>query len=259
MSTPVEPFDPLRRFSSRAGAYAKYRPSYPPEVLQFLAAECELNPYSQVADIGSGTGIFSKLLLDFGCEVIAVEPNAAMREVASGDLAGYERYRGVDGRAEQTGLAEHSVDLVVAAQAFHWFDAEAARREFARILRPPRWVAVLWNVRRTEGDAFSEGYERLLQQYGTDYKEVSEMRFQPGAFYGHDRWKEGRFDNRQEFDFGGLLGRVDSASYAPAAGSEEHTLLERELRRLFSETERGGRIAMVYDVYVYAGQLNPPV
>src|SRR5579884_3714345 len=122
--------DSVERFSSRVDDYAKYRPSYPRGVVEELARECDLKPHSVVADVGSGTGLLSKLFVDFGCEVLGVEPNAGVRAAADRYLAGEQRFRGVDGHAENTGLLPASVDLVAAGQAFHWFDAARARVEF---------------------------------------------------------------------------------------------------------------------------------
>ncbi len=252
--------DPLRRFSSRVDAYARYRPSYPPGIFSFLRSECDLNAHSQVADIGSGTGILTHLLLDLGCEVAAVEPNAEMRAAAEAQLSSQKRFHSVNGKAEATTLPDHSYDLVTAAQAFHWFDADLARAEFARILRPPRWVALVWNKRIMDGHPFLEGYEALLQQFGTDYKEVGHRDLDGRAgktFFQHSHWKKAIFENRQEFDFEGLQGRLDSSSYAPAPGTPEHIELVGRLRDLFLNHAVDGRVSFLYETSVFAGSLAP--
>src|SRR5690242_5800481 len=133
MQPPVT--DSKTRFSARVADYVKYRPSYPAEVVAWLRAEIGLAAGWVVADVGAGTGISSKLFLDAGCEVVAVEPNPDMREAAVAWLGGSPRFRAVDGAAEATGLPAASVDMVVCAQAFHWFDVEGARREFRRVLK----------------------------------------------------------------------------------------------------------------------------
>src|ERR1039458_5869167 len=137
----MEP-DPTKRFSSRVEDYIRYRPSYPAGIVPWLERECGLAPQSRIADIGSGTGIFSRILLDFGCQVFGVEPNAGMRAAAERQLAGVERFHSVDGRAEATTLADASVDFVTAGQAYHWFDPEPTRNEFRRILKPPGGVVL---------------------------------------------------------------------------------------------------------------------
>ncbi len=129
-------FDPTRRFRGRAELYARHRPGYPGEVVTLLEDECGLRAGSVVADLGSGTGILAAMLLARGCRVFGVEPNADMRAEGARALAAQEGFVSVDGRAEATTLPDASVDLVTAAQAFHWFDRPRARAEFARILKP---------------------------------------------------------------------------------------------------------------------------
>ncbi|HSH75785.1 MAG TPA: class I SAM-dependent methyltransferase, partial [Longimicrobiales bacterium] len=123
-------------------------------VLGLLRDEIGLEPRWVVADVGSGTGIATELFLRHGNTVFAVEPNEAMRRAAERRLGGHPGFRSVSGAAERTGLPPGTLDLVVAAQAFHWFDAEAAREEFARVLRKPRRLALIWNTRDKEATAF---------------------------------------------------------------------------------------------------------
>src|SRR5688500_2394147 len=155
------------RFTSRVEYYAKYRPGYPTEVIELLRSECGLTPASIVADVGSGTGIFSEMLLKNGNTVIGVEPNAAMRGAAENLLRGYLKFQSVNGSAEATTLANASVNLITAGQAFHWFDAAAARDEFVRIIQPRGFVVLIWNDRSLDSTAFLRGYETLLREYGT--------------------------------------------------------------------------------------------
>jgi SAM-dependent methyltransferase len=212
--------DPTRRFSNRVEDYIKYRPDYPRALVTLLEGECGLTRESVVADVGSGTGILSELFLRGGCRVYGVEPNREMREAGASLLAAYERFVSVDGRAEETTLAEASVDFVTAGEAFHWFEPASARREFVRILKDGGRAVLVWNDRRTEGTPLLAEYERLLIEYGTDYKEVSSkwaaeenIRTLFGASEVHTRW----FDNGQVLDFDGLKGRLMSASYASPA------------------------------------------
>src|SRR6202142_258249 len=161
---------PTARFSDRVENYVRYRPGYPPEVLDLLRDQCGLQPTHVVADIASGTGLFTKLLLENGNSVYAVEPNAEMREMGAHVLEGYERLVTVSGTAEETTLASASVDFVTAAQAAHWFDLPRTRKEFVRILRTGGWCVLIWNERLTEGTPFLRVNEQLLLTYGTDYK-----------------------------------------------------------------------------------------
>lgn len=252
--------DPTQRFSDRVDLYRKYRPGYPPEVLRLLEFRCGLTAGSRVADIGSGTGIFSRLLLDHGCEVFAVEPNDAMRAVAEAELGGYARFHSLAGRAEETGLPDGRVDLVVAAQAFHWFDSERARLEFRRILRPGGWAALLWNARRKGTTPFLQDYETLLLELGTDYRKVDHTRHDEFFFSeffsrGYDRTT---FYHEQGLDLEALKGRVFSSSYTPPPGHPDREEMDTELERLFLRHQQDGMVHIEYDTEVYFGQLDAP-
>jgi ubiquinone/menaquinone biosynthesis C-methylase UbiE len=168
MANPQHDLDPTGRFSDRVGNYAKYRPSYPPELVPFLEQAIGLDKSRQIADIGSGTGIFTEILLLKGCRVTGVEPNAAMRRAAEAQLGGYERFYSQDGRAEQTGLEDHSMDLITVAQAFHWMEVEATRREFMRILKPGGHILLIWNL-RLQHTPFLQAYETLVREIGRNY------------------------------------------------------------------------------------------
>ncbi len=249
--------DPTGRFSSRVDDYVRYRPSYPAEIVELLARECGLSLESTVGDIGSGTGFLAKLFLDFGCAVVGVEPNKEMREAGEHILAQYQRFTSVDGRAEQTGLADASVDLIAAGQAFHWFDPTATRAEFRRILRGPRWVALIWNERLVTGE-FLAGYENLALRYGPDYSKIDHRRVDAdriSEFFEHRAWKLATFPNAQHFDWTGLCGRLDSSSYAPRPGDENYEAMLAELRRLFEAHQKNGRVDFLYSTNVYYGTL----
>ena len=248
----------VERFSTRVENYVKHRPGYPPEVLGLLRAECGLAPASVVADVGSGTGILSELFLRNGNRVYGVEPNREMREAGARLLARYPEFVSVEGRAEATTLADGAVDFVTAGQAMHWFERGAARREFARVLRPGGWVVVLWNERLTAGTPFLEAYERLLLEHGTDYREVSDKYAEDSLiepFFGAGRFRPASFPNLQVFDLGGLRGRLLSASYVPEPGHPGFDNMMRALDALFDEHARDGRVLVEYETKVYYGRL----
>ena len=250
--------DPTGRFSTRVADYVKYRPGYPPDVLRLLEDECGLDSTSVVADVGSGTGLLSELFLKNGNRVYGVEPNREMREAGERLLSAYPNFVSVDGRAEATALDDASVDFVTAGQAFHWFDPPHARVEFKRVLRPGGWVVLVWNDRRTGGTPFLEEYERLLLQYGTDYKEVSVKYAEESmlaALYGPGEMHTKTFDNEQVFDFDGLRGRLTSSSYTPRPGHPNYDPLMRALEDLFRRHERDGRVVVTYDTKVFYGRL----
>lgn len=256
--SPSMDLNPLGRFSSRADNYAKYRPSYPVELVDVLRRDCGLAPESIVADIGSGTGLLARLFLDFGCQVFGIEPNARMRQGGEAYLTGYDRFHGDDGQAESTGLGAESVDFVVAGQAFHWFEPAAARAEFCRILREPGWVAIIWNERKVSGDPFLEGYEAMLQKFAPEYGKVDHRRIgapELAEFFGHSDWKTAVFANDQHLNFDGLRGRVLSSSYSPAEGTAGHEEMMRNLEHLFATTQRDGRVVIAYETRMQYGKL----
>lgn len=250
--------DSRRRFSDRVEAYVRSRPTYPSGVIRVLTERLGLGPDWVVADLGSGTGISSKLFVDNGNTIIAVEPNAEMRHAAERVLGVSPRFRSVDGSAEDTGLEGGSVDLVVAAQAFHWFDPKATRRECVRILRKPRRAALFWNTRLTEASDFARGYERLLERFGTDYVQVRDHRAPEAGLenFFDDSPEEVRMPNAQLFDFDGLRERLLSSSYAPSPGHPDHEPMIRELRRLFEEHRWGGFVRFDYDTQLFFGDLE---
>ena len=235
--------------------YVRYRPSYPDGVLEALRRYCGLSATSANADIGSGTGLLAELFLKLGCEVFGVEPNTGMRVAGERVLGSFDRFHSVDGRAENTTLPGASVDFVTAGQAFHWFDAAAARAEFDRILKPRGWVALVWNERLVSDSPFLVRYEALLQQYATDYSRVDHRQIDDGAvqrFFGHDRWCVATFENRQHFDLAGLQGRMRSSSYVPVANEA----LNHEVCELFRECQQDGRVAFLYKTKLYYGRLQ---
>ena len=247
------------RFSDRVDDYVRYRPDYPPALLDWLRREHGVTPGWQVADIGAGTGISSKMFLDAGHVVTAVEPNAAMREAAVAWLGANPGFRAVDGRADATGLPDTSIDLVTVAQAFHWFDPDATRCEFQRILRPGKLAAIFWNSRRLTGTPFLEGYEALLQRYGTDYTRVAERYADDDsmrAWFGTGWRDTARFEHQQLLDFDGLRGRLMSSSYAPKAGHPQHQPMLAALRDLFDRCQRDGRISFDYDTRIIVGSFQ---
>jgi SAM-dependent methyltransferase len=241
--------------------YIRYRPSYPPEVVSLLADECGLTGRSVIADVGSGTGLLAELFLRRGCAVFGVEPNAEMRAAGERLLAGFAQFTSIDGRAEDTRLPNESVDFVAAGQAFHWFDAAAARAEFARILRPPGWVVMIWNERLVDASPFLSGYEALLREHSTDYEQVDHRRIDAsviGAFFGHDEWHSASLPNEQRFDLDGVRGRLHSSSYAPPPGAPAYAPLMAGVERLFRETQEHGFVSFLYETKMYYGTCHPP-
>jgi SAM-dependent methyltransferase len=246
------------RFSDRVDDYVRYRPDYPAALIEWLQREQGVDAGWRVADVGAGTGISSKMFLDAGYRVTAVEPNAPMRAAAERWLQAYENFDAIDGRADATGLPDASVDLVIVAQAFHWFDEETTRREFARILRPRGLAAIWWNSRRLTGTRFLEGYEALLQKFGTDYASVAERYTDDArmrAWFGAGFRGSASFEHAQRLDFEALRGRLMSSSYAPQAGHPQHEPMRRALRKLFDNCAEHGTVSFDYDTRIFAGHM----
>lgn len=251
--------DPADRFSDRVDDYERFRPGYPPALTAWLRDHDALPPHAVVADIGAGTGLSSVPFLDAGCTVFAVEPNTAMRAAAEWLLGGRTGFHSVAGRAEETTLASASIDLAVAATAFHWFDREATRTELARIVKPRGHVALFWNVRNLDS-AFMRGYEDILREHSAEYAAKDTRRRaderEVATFFSRSGYEKAVFPNAQPLDFAGLVGRAQSSSYAPRPGDPAHAPIVAALRDLFERNAENGRIAMLYDTHLYLGRLD---
>lgn len=248
--------NPTGRFTGFGERYQRYRPSYPAAAIDLIMQCGQLGRDSLLVDVGCGTGISSRLFAERGVRVIGIEPNADMRHQAeSGPHAGppLPEYR--EGSGEATGLADGGADVVLAAQAFHWFQPDAALREFRRILKPDGWVALMWNE-RDESDRFTGAYGDLLRRL-TDAAAVEVPRYRAGEalltcslFPGAARHV---FASEQVMDEEGLLGRAFSASYVPQDGAAAEQVAV-ELRELFAQFQSDGQVKMHYETSVYLGQ-----
>jgi SAM-dependent methyltransferase len=248
--------DSTQRFSNRVEDYIRYRPHYPGELVPLLRGEIGLDPSWIVADVGSGTGFSSELFLDNGNAVFGIEPNMAMRKAAERLLAAHPLFKSIDGTAEATGLPAHRVNLVIAGQAFHWFDPVRSRAEFQRILKPEGWIVLFWNSRRIDTSPFLNEYEELLLRHGTDYKQVRHDRTTAGLpetfFQGNCRRRV--LANEQILDFKELTGRLLSSSYTPAEGDPAREKMLEDLEGLFQRHARDGRVKMEYDTELWVGK-----
>ena len=249
--------DTVERFSNRVENYVKYRPDYPREIITYLETNCALTHESIIADIGCGTGISSRLFLENCNRVIGVEPNVAMRIAAVEFLAEFPDFTIVDGTSDQTTLPDASVDFVVAAQAFHWFDGEKTRPEFDRILKPGGCIVLIWNERQLDTTPFLIEYEAFLVKYAYDYGTVRHENIKDEELSGFFQKKHGSavFANVQVFDFEGLKGRMLSASYMPSETDAIFGKMIEELRTIFANHAENGRIKVFYDTNVYHFQV----
>jgi SAM-dependent methyltransferase len=250
--------DPTKRFSDRVENYIKYRPSYPPEVLSYLANEGSLTTQSVIADVGSGTGIFSGLLLAEGYKVYGVEPNQSMQDAAIRQFDGNKNFVPAEGTAEATNLPANSIDLIVCAQAFHWFDAGKTKTEFKRILKEGAQVALIWNNRDAATDEFAAAYENLLKQDSVDYNKVNHRNIDDinfKAFFKDGVYKAVKYPNVQVFDEEGLLGRAFSSSYVPPEETDEGMKFKDLLKALFAKYNADGKVHFYYGTEVYLGEV----
>ena len=241
------------RFSNRAEAYVRGRPSYPQQIVNHLQQVGALGPGHSVVDIGVGTGLSAEPFLRGGYSVIGVEPNEAMRLAGDQQLTVYAEkggaYRSVAGTAEATTLPDDSADLVIAGQAFHWFDVEQAAIEARRILRPGGWAALIWNDRQSTGSAFLAGYEALLRTHGIEYAKLLHRHVDEkgiAQFFAPAQALLAAFDNPRELEREDLLALARSASYLPAPEDPRHAAMLLALNALFDSQAKNGTVQMMY-------------
>ncbi len=245
-------------FTDKAEVYAKYRPSYPLEYIEYLISEAGLYENCIIADIGSGTGILSRQLLERGFTVIGVEPNDDMRTVAEQTLKPDSRFISVKAKAENTTINDNSLDLVTVAQAFHWFDIELFRLECQRILKQDVKVALVWNSRDRTSDINKESAD-VCQKYCPNFKGFSGgIEETPIAF--QQFFKDGKYDfkyfsNDLQFNLKGFLGRYLSASYSPKKNDKEYNPFITALSNLFEKYSNNGKVVIPNMTRSYLGKV----
>lgn len=257
-SAPLAPQNPAEIYSAKTKFYASSRPSYPRQVLDFLQGKLRLGPRPIAADVGSGTGIFSRLLLENGCRVHAVEPNPRMRAVAEKNLSHYSGFHSVGATAERTTLASSSIDIVTAAQSFHWFDPKRARSEFSRILKPDAPVILLWNERCRSTSPFLRSYERFLRLRVSGYEKAlaqdRSLTANLRGFFDKRGFRDIRFPNHQDLTLKGLVDRFLSSSFAPLPDRPELAPLVDTLTDIHRRHAFGGLVRMEYVTLLIYGR-----
>lgn len=248
-------FEPTKRFTIRVENYVRYRPGYPAALLHFLAQQYGLTPTSVIADVGSGTGLLSKLFLDHGNPVYGVEPNEAMRLAGEQFLAVYPQFTSLAATAEATTLPDGAVDFVTAGQAFHWFDPAPTQREFRRILRPQGHIALVWNTRHP-ASLFMQDYDELMERWSPRYREVRQGNDKDGDIgrFLSQQMEKVTFDNPTWLDLEGLRGRALSSSYAPLPDHPNHAPLMTGLDDLFARYQENGQVAFLYQTELFIGR-----
>lgn len=240
-------------FSSKAEIYAKYRWRYAPEAIQAIFDHTQVAQASVVVDIGAGTGILTREFIGKVKQIFAVEPNPEMRSIAARELGQFPTCRVIDGRAEETTLQSHTVDLITAAQSVHWFEPHSARREFYRILKPEGWLAFCRNygTNRDLGEA-------LLNVYPSENDTESLMvgKHQPRSFYyGGGKYLKMDFPFEIKLTWDAFLGSLSSASFAPDEGSSLYVQFERDARSVFDAFNIDHQIDMQGVTELYLGQI----
>ena len=252
--TPLHTLNPLNRFSFLVEDYAKYRPSYPAAAIDRILENLTPSTQLTAADIGAGTGISSRLLASKGVKVIAIEPNAEMRNAGIRDATSLVEWQ--DGTAENTNLPDASVDLVTCFQAFHWFTPEPTLAEFRRILKPKGRLAVVWN-NRDRNDEFTAEYSRIVREASNHHPAESRMKsLEPLIETTYFKnFQEYTFVYQQELDLIGLIGRAKSVSYLPSEG-EAYEQVIADLEKLYQRFKnQNGFVYMTYCTSVHLGDV----
>lgn len=243
-------------FSTKVADYSASRPDYPEPLFERLSAACELSADAVIADIGAGTGLLTQGLLQRGYQVIAVEPNAAMRQACDHFLGKFSGYRSVEGSAESIPLEASSVDLITAAQAFHWFEIEKARTECLRVLRPKGKVALIWNDRVFE-DPLHVELDTIFAEFG-GAKRAALVAHAKGTdvlrFFGLTTPMEFSWPHEHLLVEEGLASLVFSRSYMPERNSPAGKEVRFRVYEVFSRFAKAGVLAVRYRTIAKAGR-----
>jgi len=250
--------DVTLRFSNRVENYIKYRPAYPNELYHFLESKANLSDNSTIADIGSGTGISSSWFVQKKYKVFGVEPNQPMREAAEKQFSAFSNFESISATAENTTLFDQSIDLIISAQAFHWFIPEITRKEFKRILKPTGKLALIWNERKTVETEFLKAYELFLKSFAIDYEKVDHRNISEEKikqFFLPKEFQTVEFNNSQLLDLEGLKGRVLSSSYMPSENYPDYNKMIEGLNNLFANYADDRFVELLYSTRCFYGEL----
>lgn len=250
--------DTTKKFDGRAKDYTTSRPSYSIELIDYLYGNYELSEASAVADIGSGTGKFSKHLLDRRSEVYCVEPNDDMRCVAESELYEYKNFHSVAGNAENTTLKNNFVDFITTAQAFHWFDVSKFKQECLRIIKNGGKVFLIWNIRDYD-DILNQEWHKVFSRYCPDFRgfsngiERDDIKIKAFFDKGYDYVS---FDYPLIFDREGFIKRSLSSSYSLKENNKNYEQYISALNELFDKYEDDGLVFLSNQSVAYIGTIK---
>jgi SAM-dependent methyltransferase len=259
MNGPDPSLKPTERFSSRVEAYRRFRSRYPREIIPVLEERCGLTRESIVADVGAGTGMLAELFLENGNRVFAVEPNAEMRAACEELVARYPRLTCVDGTAEDTRLADRSVDFVAVGRALHWFDQEKCRPEFVRILREGGWVVLASQGPHTRTEPVIREFQTLLKEHGLDFARMRgryDIESAARSFFAGGEFHETEFPGLEEMTYDELEGFMLSLSVTPQPGHAGFPAMQEALKKFLAEHEADGKIRMPMTCKIHFGHLR---
>ncbi|MEL7068836.1 MAG: class I SAM-dependent methyltransferase [Cyanobacteria bacterium J06581_3] len=243
-------------FASKVADYVASRPDYPAALFERLQTACNLQPGSVVADIGAGTGLLTHGLLKNGYQVVAVEPNQAMRRASDYALSKFSGYRSVEGAAESIPLEAGSVDLVTAAQAFHWFETARSRVECLKVLRPNAKVALIWNDRDLD-DPLQEVINKIFGEYGgakLAALAAHEKQRDVTQFFGDTTPQQFSFPHEHRLTESGLLSLAFSRSYMPDRETSSGQDAMMRIRQVFRQFVIADMVTVRYSTTAFIGR-----
>lgn len=247
-------------FTGKANNYAKYRPTYSREFIEYLYSDVGFKKESVIADIGSGTGILSELLLERSETVYCIEPNDDMMSIAKNVLENYKGFKPINAPAENTTLVNNSIDFITVAQAFHWFDTDQFKHECIKILKERGKVILIWNRMDMQTDIVLEN-EKINRELGSNFKGFHNG-INPddnralGTFFKNGKYERRQFDNDLIFAMDNFIGRNISSSHAPKEGDENYNSYISALKSLFDAYSVDDLLCIKNYTICYIGEVD---